>query len=246
MDRVKPNEQRFIAFALDLGTVITTKFKSDRESVFLARAVNGVFETHYYQIERKTYTIINQTEKKRTVYIEHPYREGWKLSDKTEKPASRTLNQYRFRVELEPRATMEFPVTETQALQDSYQIAQITRQNIELFVRAKYIDDATKAELDKLLDLQSRLNGLAGKVEKLDEEVEAIEEDQKRLRENIDKLKNTPEAKQLITRYIAKADAQETRLEQIEKEKKAAEAEQAQLQNELAKAVREFKFDRKL
>ena len=34
MDRVKPNEQRFIAFALDLGTLITTKFKSDREPVF--------------------------------------------------------------------------------------------------------------------------------------------------------------------------------------------------------------------
>ena len=246
MDRVKPNEQRFIPFALDLGTVITTKFKSDREPVFLVRAVNGVFETHFYQIERKTYTIINQTDKKRTVYIEHPYREGWKLSDDTRKPVSRTLTQYRFRVELEPRATLEFPLTETQALQDSYQISQITRQNIELFISRKYIDDATKAELDKLLDLQVRINGLVGKVEKLKEEVEAIEEDQKRLRENIDKLKNTPEAKQLIVRYIAKADAQETRLEQILKEKKAAEEQQVQLQSELQKAVKEFKFDRKI
>lgn len=246
MERVKPNEQRFIAFALDLGTVITTKFKSDREPVFLVKAVNGVFETHYYQIERKTYTIINQTEKKRTVYIEHPYREGWSLSDTTQKPASRTLNHYRFRVELEPRATIEFPVTETQALQDSYQIAQITRRDIEIFVSRKYIDDATKAELNKLLDLQTRIGLLAGKIQKLDEEVDAIEEDQKRLRENIDKLKNTPEARQLITRYIAKADTQETRLEQIEKEKKTAEAEQGQLRSELAKAVREFKFDRKL
>ncbi len=246
MDRVKPNEQRFIAFALDLGTVITTKFKSDREPVFLARAVNGVFETHFYQIERKTYTIINQTDKKRTVYIEHPYRENWKLSEATQKYVSRTLNHYRFRVELEPRATLEVPITETQALQDSYQIAQITRRDIEIFVSRKYIDEATKAELDKLLDLQTRINLAAAKVAKLDEEADAIEEDQKRLRENIDKLKNTPEAKQLITRYIAKADTQETRLEQIVKEKKAAEEEQAQLQIELAKAVKEFKFDRKL
>ncbi|MBL8206197.1 MAG: hypothetical protein JNM09_18320 [Blastocatellia bacterium] len=246
MDRVKPNEQRFIAFALDLGTVITTKFKSDREPVFLVKAANGIFETHYYQIERKTYTIINQRDKKRTVYIEHPYREGWKLSDATQKPASRTLNHYRFRVELEPRATVELPITETQALQDSYQISQITRRDIEIFVSRKYIDDATKAELDKLLELQARISGLQAKVEKLDEEAEAIDDDQKRLRENIDKLKNTPEAKQLITRYIAKADAQETRLEQIDKEKKAAEEEQGRLQIELSKAVREFKFDRKL
>ncbi len=246
MDRVKPNEQRFIAFALDLGTIITTKFKSDREPVFLARAVNGVFETHYYQIERKTYTIINQTDKKRTVYIEHPYRENWKLSEATQKYVSRTLNHYRFRVELEPRATMELPITEMQALQDNYQIAQITRRDIEIFISRKYIDEATKAELDKLLDLQTRINGLADKVEKLNEEVAAIEKDQERLRENIEKLKNTAEAKQLIARYITKADSQETRLEQIEKEKKAAEAEQGRLAIELAKAVREFKFDRRL
>jgi hypothetical protein len=66
------------------------------------------------------------------------------------------------------------------------------------------------------------------------------------LRENIEKLKGTPEAKQLITRYIAKADTQETRLEQIVKEKKAAEDEQVRLNEELRKAVGEFKFDRKL
>ena len=246
MDRVKPDEQRFIAFALDLGTIITTKFKSDREPVFLVKAVNGVFETHYFQIERKTYTIINQTDKKRTVYIEHPYREGWKLSDSTQKAASRTLNQYRFRVELEPKATIELPITETQALQDTIQISQIRRSDLELFISRKYIDDATKIEFEKLIDLQIRINAAEAKVEKLDEESEAIEKDQERLRENIEKLKGTPEAKQLITRYIAKADAQETRLEQIVKVKKAAEDEQAQLEAALEKAVKDFKFDRKL
>ena len=246
MDRVKPDEQRFIAFALDLGTIITTKFKSDREPVFLVKAVNGVFETHYYQIERKTYTIINQTDKKRTVYIEHPYREGWKLSDSTQKAASRTLNHYRFRVELEPKATIELPITETQALQDTIQISQIRRSDIKLFVSRKYIDDATKIEFEKLLELQTRINAAEAKVEKLDDESEAIEKDQERLRENIEKLKGTPEAKQLITRYIAKADTQETRLEQIVKEKKAAEEKQTKLEEQLEKAVKEFKFDRKL
>jgi predicted ATP-grasp superfamily ATP-dependent carboligase len=52
----------------------------------------------------------------------------------------------------------------------------------------KYIDDATKAEVDKLLDLQTRIN-LAVTKEKVGEEAEAIEKDQERLRENIEKLK---------------------------------------------------------
>jgi uncharacterized protein YfcZ (UPF0381/DUF406 family) len=92
----------------------------------------------------------------------------------------------------------------------------------------------------------AQLKSLDGKNKKLGEEVEAIEADQKRLRENIEMLKGTAEAKQLITRYIAKADTQESRLEQIEKEMKAAETEQAQLKIQFAAAVKEFKFDRNL
>src|SRR4030095_1826395 len=121
----KPEEQRFISFSLDLGTLATTKFKSERRPVFLVRARNGVFETHYYLAETKTYTLINQTDKERVVYLEHPIRTGWKLPDEV-KPASQTLNFYRFRVELKPRARMEFAVPETLALMESYQLSALT------------------------------------------------------------------------------------------------------------------------
>ncbi|HEX2489380.1 MAG TPA: hypothetical protein VHR27_08250, partial [Blastocatellia bacterium] len=88
IERLKSNEQRFISFGLDLGSLVTTKLKSERRPVFLVRAQKGVFEAHYHQTQKKTYTIVNQTDKKRVVYVEHPYREGWKLSNDTQKPAS--------------------------------------------------------------------------------------------------------------------------------------------------------------
>ncbi|HEU0174023.1 MAG TPA: hypothetical protein VFV58_07145, partial [Blastocatellia bacterium] len=144
IERLKSNEQRFISFGLDLAALVTTKFNSERRPVFLVRAQKGVFETHYHQTQKKTYTIINQTDKKRIVYVEHPYREGWKLSEDTQKPASRTINFYRFRVELKPRETVELPVSETQSLMDTYQIANLTSNDVSLFVTSRYIDDATR------------------------------------------------------------------------------------------------------
>src|SRR5262249_28596406 len=140
IERLKSNEQRFISFGLDLGALVTAKLKSERWPVFLVRAQKGVFEAHYHQTQKKTYTIINQTDKQRIVYLEHPYREGWKLSDDTQKPSSQTVNFYRFRVELKPRATVELPVSETQALMDTYQLANITPRDVELFVASNYID----------------------------------------------------------------------------------------------------------
>ena len=77
----------------------------------------------------------------------------------------------------------------------------------------------------------------------LDEEVEKIEADQKRLRENIETLSKTAEAKSLIARYIAKANEQETRLEQIEKERKILEAEKERLQREFANQLRAFTIE---
>jgi hypothetical protein len=73
-----------------------------------------------------------------------------------------------------------------------------------------------------------------------------ISDDQKRLRENIATLKNTNEAKQLVARYIAKAGEQETHLEQISRERRAAQEELTRLSAELDTAVRALAMDRKL
>lgn len=246
LERLKAGEQRFISFGLDLSTLVTTKFKSERRPVFLVRALKGVFEAHYYRTELKTYTLVNQTDKKRTVYIEHPLRDGWKLSDDTQAPASKTVNYYRFRVELEPRQTLELPVTETQALMDSYQVSNLSSRDVELFVSSNYIDAAIKAELEKLIELKSNISKAEGRIKALEEEADEISEDQKRLRDNIGALKNTADAKQLVARYIAKAGEQETRLEAIAREKRQAQAELTKLIAEFEAAVRGLKLERKL
>jgi hypothetical protein len=243
IERLKSKEQRFISFGLDLGTLVTTKFKSERRPVFLARAQKGVFEAHYHQTQKKTYTIINQTDKKRVVYVEHPYREGWKLSDDSQKPASQTTNFYRFRVDLEPRATFELPVIENQALMDSYQLANITTRDVELFVAGNYIDAKMRAELEKLIEMKLKIGKEQLRIAALEKEADEIGDDQKRLRDNIATLKNTNEAKQLVARYIAKAGEQESRLEQIAKEKREAQDAQAKLMAEFDAAVRTLTFN---
>lgn len=137
-------------------------------------------------------------------------------------------------------------MTGTQALMDRYELSNLTRRDVELFVASNYIDAATRAELDKLIEIKSRINAVDTRIAAVEKEAEEIGEDQKRLRENIDKLKSTAEAKQLIARYVAKADAQETRLEQIEKEKRTANEERTKLQAELDAAIRAFELNRKL
>jgi hypothetical protein len=246
MERLKPAEQRLISFALDLGTLVTARTKEDRAPTFLVRVINGVFQAHYYQTSKKTYTLTNQTDKPRVVFVEHAVRPDWNLSDDTPKPDGLTARYYRFRVLLGPHQTVELPVTERRALMDSYVLSNFTRQDLELFVARNYIDAPTQAVLEKIIDLKSRMAANAAHLEAIDKEVTEIGQDQERLRDNIKALTATPEAKQLIARYVTKAGDQETRLEQLSKDKQGANDERVRLQGELETTIKSLALEHSL
>ena len=246
MDRLKPGEERFISFALDLGTLVTARSKGDRDPAFLIRVVNGVFQAHYHQTEKKTYTITNQTDRPRAVYVEHQIRNGWELASDAPKPVSKTASFYRFRVELEPRKTAELVVTEHRALMENYDVSNLTPSQVELFVSRRYIDEATRAALDKIIAIKGQIAAVDLRLAASDRETAEIAADQSRLRENIKVLSEKTEARQLVARYVSKANEQETRLEQIISERKAAAAERARLQSDLDSAIRALAVDRKL
>ncbi len=242
MERLKPRENRLISFALDLGTLINVKQEEDREPAKLVKAVEGAFEVHYFKTDKKIYQLQNQTDKLKYVYIEHPVTDGWKLSDSTPKPDEITQNFYRFRVKLPPFERRDLIVTENQGLKDSYRLASITFKDLDLFISRRYIDEPTRAKLAKLIELRTEIFQTDEKLKKLDKEIEEISQDQKRLRENIEALAKTSEAKQLITRYVQIANEQETRLQEINKERKNLNNEKEEKERQLAVEIKNFEI----
>ena len=247
MERLKPAEQRLVSFALDLGTLANVRRVVANAPAFTVRARNGVFQVHYHLEERKLYTLTNQTDRDRTVYVEHPVREGWELDAKaTPKPEGKSARFYRFKVELKAHEKAELPVVERRALMDTYSLSDFTRPQLDLFVSRRYIDEPTRAALQQLIDLKSQIGALDARLAGVNREIAEIGEDQKRLRENIEALTKTAEARQLITRYISKADQQETRIEQLTKERQSIAEERARLQAQLDTAVRAMIIERNL
>lgn len=246
MERLKPGEQRLISFALDLGTLVNVRAQGGQTPAYRVRILNGTFHAHRYETEEKLYTITNQTERPRIVYVEHPVRSGWELTQDTQQPETKTARHYRFRVELKPHTTAQLSVAEQRELSNSYALSNITPRELELFVAQRYIDEQTRAALEKITELKGRLALLNARVEETNKESNLIAEDQKRLRENIKALSDTTEAKQLIARYVAKADEQETRIEQLTRERQAASDERERLQRELDDSIRALALDRKV
>ncbi|HSU24483.1 MAG TPA: hypothetical protein VLI65_00750, partial [Pyrinomonadaceae bacterium] len=242
MERLKPKEQRLISFALDLGTLVRVEQKEDREPAKLVKVVGGVFQVHYFKTDKKIYRLSNQTDKLKTVYIEHPVRKDWILSESSAKPDYTTARFYRFRVELQPFENKEITVAENLGMMDKYDMATLSPKDLDVFVASRFIDEPTRSRLGKLIDLRMRINQINAQLEATEKESEEITKDQERFRENIEALAKTPEAKQLIARYIAKANEQESRLEQIKKDRDAMTAEKEKLERELAIEIKNFEI----
>jgi len=242
MDRLKPKEKRLISFALDLGTHVTVRDTGDRQPANLVKAVNGVLEVNYFRSAQKTYEISNQTERAKVLYIEYPIRDGWELSADSPKPDYTTQRYYRFRVELGALEDKKLTISIRQSLMESYQLTSLTKVDLALFMTRGYINEATRAKLEKLIDIRMQIAAIDQTLASFNEELRKIEADQKRFRENIEALSKTPEAKMLITRYIAKAGEQETRLEDMDKQRKSLEGEKQKLEEQLAAEIRNFEI----
>ena len=129
---------------------------------------------------------------------------------------------------------------------DAYALQNFSRQDLELFISRRYIDATTRDVLEKIIDLKSRMASTDARIQAIDKEAAEIGEDQQRLRDNIKALTATAEAKQLIARYVSKADTQETRLDQLNKDKRASQEERVRLQGELEALIRGLNIDRTL
>lgn len=248
MERLKPQETRLVSFALDLGTLVNVHDDEERSPSFLLRTVNGVIQAHYYNMRKKVYTLVNQTERPRIVYLEHPIDDDddWALADDMPKADIKTAKYYRFRVALAPHQKVDFPIVERQEQMETYALSNFNRAQLELFISRKYIDEKTRAVLEHILDLKSQIVATEARIHGIDTETTEIAADQARLRDNIKALTATAEARQLISRYVSKADTQETRLEQLNKEKQTLNGEAARLQGELEAVIRGLTIDHKL
>ena len=242
MERLKPKEQRLISFALDLGTLVRIEKKADREPAKLVKIVDGTIQIHYFRSDKKVYTLQNQTDRPKTIYVEHPVRRSWILSEAFAKPDYTTARFYRFRVELAPFENKQITVAENLGMMDKYSLSSLSPKDLDVFVTSRFIDEATRSKLAKLIDLSMKINQINAKLQSFEEEEKRISEDQTRLRENIEALAKTPEAKQLIARYIAKAGEQESNIEQMQKERQTLTAEKENLERELAIEIKNLEI----
>jgi hypothetical protein len=242
-DAVKPGEKRLLSYAVDLGVRVDTKSQGEPQTVTHVRIARGLMMQTSEMRQETTYTIRNDDTTPRTILIEHPLRARWKLSDDAQKPEETTSSAYRFRENVEPKATATFSVRESSALESTYQLTNLTNEQIALFVRQKTINPEIEAAFRKIVEQKDRVAALDEELSRREAETQKIYDDQQRLRENLKALKGSAEERALTQRYTQQLADQETRLEAIQRETADLQSKRDQAQSQLDSMIENLALD---
>jgi hypothetical protein len=208
---------------VDLGTEVNPVPSSDNGRYTMVKAVKGVLHTTTKLKETKTYTIKNRNEQERTVLIEHPVRNEFKLIEDKVKPVEVASDVYRFEVKVPAGKTETQVVTEERVLNEQVVLSNFNDDQIRVFLNNPVTSEKVKKGLKEALDLRWAVAKTQREVAEQQKQLKVITEDQARLRAN---LKEMPATAAAYQRYLDKFDAQETQIEKYQEEiKKLQETE---------------------
>jgi hypothetical protein len=228
---MQPNEERLLAYAVDLGTEVLSVDTQKPERIVSAKVVKGILHSTYTLQKTKTYHIKNRSKQDRIVVVEHPFAPEWKIVSE-QKPTETAREVHRFEVKVPSGKLVKLEVTEERASAMEVLLTSLDSDTIKLYISSSVVIDKGKESLKKIIETREKLATIHGEVKTMEERLKGITEDQVRLRANIERV---PKDSEVYKRYLAKFDTQETQIEklqaELEEKKEYLRAHQKEFEN---------------
>lgn len=206
-----PGDERLLTYSVDLEMQITPS-QSQKTSLIKGIIAQGVLQLDYTADLTRTYAIVNESSKERTLLIAHPINHGWTL-ETPEKPSETTANHYRFEVKAKAGGESEFKVNETRTYAQHFRLVDSNINQIIAWSRNGELDKGLREALAKAAALKNQEQQLRQQAQDQRDQTRIITEEQNRIRSNMSRVdRNT----QLYQRYVTKLTEQEDKLEELQ------------------------------
>lgn len=218
IEPLAPGEKRLLSYAADTAVRVAVRSDPSPSRVESVRVERGTIVQTVRDDARAVYTVRNEDAASRTVIVEHPARPGWTLSPGTPQPAESTGGLHRFRLSVDPKASVTLTVDESHPRQQTIVISRATSDDLLLVMRRSGSGTPLEAALEPVLEKKQAIAAIDQELAARQAESGRIASDQERVRENMKALKGSAEEKALLQRYVRQLDEQETRVEALRRE----------------------------
>lgn len=190
LDPIHPGEKRLLSYAADQAVHVTTEAASTHnERVAHITAAKGMVIFHRGEVREVTYVVHNSATTPRTVVLEHPVDQRFKLTSDI-KPDETTATVYRFRLNAAPGATIKLPVSQLHRGVVSYHLLNASDDQIALILREGHDDPKLAAALAPIIEARTHAAEAQIAVDQTQSRLKSLHDDEERQRANITALAN--------------------------------------------------------
>lgn len=204
-------EKRLVAYALDLAVEVVQRHASAPEQEISLKIAKGVMIRKVRRLDDRTYVVRNKAGRDRTVLIEQPYGDDWKLIE-PDKPFERTESLSRFRLVVAAGQTQEQSVRLEQVASQQIAISDMDFDAIRVFLASRNISPEMTKALQQVIALRTELTRVQRDKQRAEQEVQEQVQEQARIREN---LKTLTQNSDPYARQMKKFDEIETKIETL-------------------------------
>ena len=242
LDPIHAKEKRLLSYAVDQGVHVTARDGNSTHRVRHIMIKDGVLTERADETSDVTYEAHNSTAEPRIVVVEHPVREGWKLTSES-KPVETSASSYRFRLTLDPNQTVPLRVAEDHVLYQRFALATVTENELAVSVQGVAASAALAKSLAPVTQARARVNDIDRQIKERQDKSAALVEDQKRLHDNLQGLKDSPEERALAKRYAGELNADEDQLQTLRAQLNDLGQQRVAAQQALNEAIRNLDLD---
>ena len=240
VEDVVPGDERLVSYAVDLGTEVDVREKSEPERLVATKVVAGVMTVRQRMRQVTTYVVKNSTTEAKTVVIEHPANDDWTLVE-PEQADERTRSHYRFKLAIDPDRTAEMKVAVERVLSEEVELADLDEDDlVEFLAMDAEAGDAIRAAAQRLLVLRTELAALVAQREEKETQIEEIGQEQERIRQNMKELDRQSD---LYRKYVDKLTVQENELDKLREEVKTLRGQEQDKERAIATYIAELNVE---
>jgi hypothetical protein len=233
---LQPDQERLLSYAMDLGLEVRDEPLPALEERIRVSVVNGVIRTELRQQSGTKYTLYNRSKRDRSLLVEYPITEGWKLTD-TDKPIEKARKLYRFAWKVPANKILKRSVKEETIKRTSLSLDKTTAAHLRVIAGYREASKAVKDLLEGVIERREKLEAIGTQVAQISEQKAAIESEQARLRTNLDKL---PRGSAAHKRILDKFDHLEIQLEKFQAQQREKQTETSKLQKEYQAFIKDL------
>jgi hypothetical protein len=215
IDDVPPGQERLISYGIDLDMRVDNTKNSQVSAIVTARINKGMLIIDRRHLATQEYLADNKGEKDRTLIVEHPIRQGWKLVD-TRKPHEATEAVYRFQGSAPARKVTVLTVKEEIVRAETVAILPADLSQLVVYSRTGEIPAAVRDGLAGAIQRKRALLDTEREIGQRTQRIAEITQEQLRIREN---MKTVAQNAQYYQRLLAKLNEQESALEKLQEER---------------------------